>query len=216
MTLKKRKRVSSRTLKYKLKISKISKEPKEPKKPKKPKKSKKLRQRIRPIRPIDFNDTISKLANANLLTIEKVKNALTIVNVFDLIKDIKQLEVILHFLKKRKEDRNQKLNLRIVVPSRFAQTMLKRYLLEINRRSSIKITNNLLGVKPNTILFIFSENFKNDREVLLKKLMIRKIFVFFTPTGIFGSYNLFINDFNLKKLFFFLTLLNKILTNGKN
>jgi hypothetical protein len=184
--------------KKKAKISKILKTPKKLKKP------------------IDFKDTIMKLANVNLLTVEKVKNEVSFVDVFDLIKDIKQLEFVIKNLKERKERRNEKLPIRIVVPNRFIHTMLRRYLFKINRHSPIKITKNLINVRPNTVLFVFSDNFKNDREALLKKLMIRKVFVFFTTTGIFGSYNLFIKDFNLKKLFFFLTLLNKILTNEKN
>lgn len=165
---------------------------------------------------INLKETVVKLAHANLLTVEKTKGQIRFSNTINLIGEIKQLYNVVHFLLELKKRKKQKLPIRIVVSNRFLHTMLKRYLFKLNRFSSIKITRNLLRVKPNTILFILLEYFNRDREVILKGLILKKVYVFFTQTGIFGTYNLFLKDFNLKRLFFFVTLLNKILTHAKN
>lgn len=165
---------------------------------------------------LNFKETIIKLAHANLLTVEKTKHKINFLNATNVIQEITQLHRVMSFLLELKKRKKQKLPIRIVVANKFIHTMLTRYLVKLNRFSSIKITRNLVRIKPNTILFILLEDFNKDREVVLKKLMLKRVYVFFTQTGIFGTYNLFVKDLNLKKLFFFVTLLNKILTYAKN
>lgn len=165
---------------------------------------------------MNFENTITILANNNLLSIEKSNNNITFINVFDTIKSIKQLEFLLFKLQKVKAKKLEKLPVEIIVSNKFIKTMLCQYLLKLNSSSKIKISTNFLNVKPNSVVFIFLETLNKEHTILFKRLISKKIFVFFTFNSFFGAYNLLLNEPKLKKLFFFITLLDKFLTNEKN
>lgn len=165
---------------------------------------------------MNFENTITLLANNNLLSIEKANGKITFIDVFDIIKSIKQLEFILLKLQKIKFKKSEKLPIQVIVPNKFIKTMLGQYLLKLNSNSRIKISTNFLNIKSNSVVFIFLDTLNKEHVILLKRLIAKKIFVFFTLNSFFGTYNMFINEPKLKKLFFFITLLDKILINEKN
>lgn len=158
----------------------------------------------------DFN-IIEKKKKPNIIITLNTKLFLNILNIFFVIKNVKQILKILFFLKKNK---NIKKNLYLFLPNKNMNSFFKSL---INQKYLSKITlvlnQNKLKKKTGAIIIINTE--KNDNLLLYKNLFKKKLFLLINISSaidnIEGSYIIYNEIDNYKKALYFFVILNKFL-----
>ena len=142
-------------------------------------------------------------------------NKISALNVLQLVKSIKQLIRIFKFLSTQKQA-----CLHVVVSNRQHFFLLKQYLLENPLRVQINLQNSLL-VKKNgdstQMLLSFEEEYSTNSLRILKRLLSENIFItqkvnskLEANTG--GSYKIYNDTFDFKKIIFLIILLEQTLS----
>ena len=169
----------------------------------------------------DFFLIKNKINNNNNIYLDKKSNitktkSLSSLDVFELLKSLKQFIRILQFLVKNRG------YLHISVENKQHSFLLKQFILENNFKIDIKI-NNLSSLKSQdgfvtkskVFLVLGSDSFMT-KENVFNKLNIEKFFLFSKintniETNNLGVYKIYNDLFDFKKIIFIIVLINEVL-----
>lgn len=158
----------------------------------------------------DFN-IIEKKNKSNIILTLSTKLFINILNIFFVIKNVKQILKILFFLKKNK---NIKKKLCLFLPNKNMNFFFKSLISQkYFSKFSLILNKDKLKKKVGAIIIINKK--KNDNLVLYKNLLNKKLFLFINISSaidnIEGSYIIYNEIDNYKKALYFFIILNKFI-----
>jgi uncharacterized protein YeeX (DUF496 family) len=165
---------------------------------------------------LEFNTTIETLLTNNLLITKKGEKKTYSIDPFELIKTIKQLAYVIKDLKQNKKD----IQLSFLVSNKFIKTNVQQFLLKLNLNSKIKVAQNLNEIKSENLVVLCGDFEIKELDYILKRLFAQNKYIFniITPNeNIYSrnnsSYIIHNENKELKKIFYFVALIDKLITN---
>lgn len=165
---------------------------------------------------LEFNTTIETLLTNNLLVTKKGEKKTYIIDPFELIKSIKQLACVIKDLKQSKKE----VQLSFLVSNKFVKTNVQQFISKLNSNNKIKVVQNLNEIKTENLVVICGDFDIKELDYILKKLFAQNKYIFNIITSNENVYSknnssYIINNENkeLKKIFYFVALIDKLITN---
>lgn len=165
----------------------------------------------------ELDITIDTLLSNDLLTIKGNKKQISVIDPFEFTKNIKQLALLIKSLKSEKK---REINVNLLVSSKFIKTNIQQFLIKSNINKFIKISNNVNEIKSEDIVIICGDFNIKELNYFLDRLFRQNKYIFniiSNDENIYskkdGSYILYNENNQLKKIFYFVTLINKLILN---
>lgn len=159
----------------------------------------------------EFDAILTTLLINKLLTIKTDKKNVSFLDPFEFTKSVKQLAHILEFFKSKEKD----FRVNLLVSNKFIKTNLENFIRKSNIKNNIDISYNLSEIKSGKFVIVCTDYNKKKLDYTFKRLSQQNKHVFYIITksnDIYnqknGSYMLYNDSNDIKKLLYIITLIN--------